>query len=263
MNNIQLVVATRNRHKVLEIQKILDSRFRCVPLTDFSDPPEVEEDETTFSGNATHKSRKLALWLARSEQAQAVVLVGQSPVFVLADDSGLEVDVLDGAPGVRSARFSALDSRRTGNSPDAENNAKLLRLLREVPMARRTARFRCALALTVVPVWMAGPPGSKNDLEFSAGLLGSESFGMSTRGKNPAETGEMETRIFEGACEGHIVFEPRGEAGFGYDPLFVPVGYSLTFAELGEEVKNGISHRARALAALRNYLGQSVRRGGV
>jgi XTP/dITP diphosphohydrolase len=137
--------------------------------------------------------------------------------FVLADDSGLEVDVLDGAPGVNSARFAALDTGRPGNSSDADNNAKLLRLLRDVPPEKRTARFRCVLAF--VPVH---PPSAI-----------------------------PQPRFFEGVCEGRIGDAPRGQGGFGYDPLFIPNGFNQTFAELGEETKNRLSHRARALAALK------------
>ena len=145
--------------------------------------------------------------------------------FVLADDSGLEVDALGGAPGVHSARFAALDDDRKGNSPDAENNSKLMRLLSAVPEGGRTARFRCVLALTpVVP------------------------------GLTPDELADA-TRCFDGACEGRIATGAVGQGGFGYDPLFVPEGYPASFAELGEAVKNQLSHRARALAKLRSYLG--------
>jgi len=146
---------------------------------------------------------------------------------VLADDSGLEVDALGGAPGVHSARFAALElgkrsSSETAheNSPDAANNEKLLRLLAGVPREKRTARFRCALALVEIT-----PP---------AGIGGPQ--------------------LFEGVCEGRIGFAPSGQRGFGYDPLFTPLGHDQSFAELGDEVKNKLSHRAQALAKLRAYL---------
>jgi XTP/dITP diphosphohydrolase len=148
-----------------------------------------------------------------------------TPNFVLADDSGLEVDALNGAPGVHSARFAALDRsadhRSAGNSLDTDNTAKLLRLLKDVPLEKRTARFRCVLAL-------AQSENPKSEIQ------------------NP--------QLFDGVCEGRIGFAPRGSNGFGYDPLFIPTGYEQSFAELGEEVKNRLSHRARALAKLRDYL---------
>jgi XTP/dITP diphosphohydrolase len=142
--------------------------------------------------------------------------------WVLADDSGLEVDALGGAPGVHSARFAALDTGRRGNSPDAENNAKLLRLMAGIAPERRTARFRCALALTPV-------------------LAGADAAAMAAA-----------TRDFDGVCEGSLLERPSGSGGFGYDPLFVPQGWDRPFAELGAEVKNRLSHRARALEALRD-----------
>ncbi len=153
-------------------------------------------------------------------------------MYVLGDDSGLEVDALNGAPGVHSARFAALDTGSPGNSPTADNNAKLLRLLRDVPLDQRTARFRCVLALTPV-------------LRLESGSASPVCY---------ADEVELQTELFEGACEGRIGFAPRGQGGFGYDPLFTPEGYEATFAELGEEVKNGISHRAKALVKLKQRL---------
>jgi XTP/dITP diphosphohydrolase len=151
---------------------------------------------------------------------------------VLADDSGLEVDALHGAPGVHSARFAALDKGQPGNSPTADNNAKLLRLLKDVPREKRTARFRCVLALT--PVFRS-KGGSASPVCY-------------------ADEAELQTELFVGACEGRIGLAPRGQGGFGYDPLFIPAGRNATFAELGEGVKNGMSHRARALEKLKRHL---------
>ena len=153
-------------------------------------------------------------------------------MFVLADDSGLEVDALKGAPGVHSARFAALDTGGAGNSPTAANNAKLLRLLKGVPLEKRTARFRCVMALT--PVLSARPANASP-------VCAADAF-------------ELQTELFEGTCEGRIEFQERGEGGFGYDPLFVPEGHEQTFGELPEEVKNRLSHRARALAKLKEKL---------
>jgi len=224
----KLILATRNPHKVGEIQAILGQGFLCVCMADYPGAPVAAESAGSFAGNATQKSVLLAQWL--STRAGACLGLREGP-FVLADDSGLEVDALNGAPGVHSARFAALDNER-GNSGDAENNAKLLRLLRGVPWERRTARFRCVLALT--PVMEPAPSTASPVCEL-------DEF-------------EAATRLFEGRCEGRIGFEPRGAGGFGYDPLFIPEGYEATFAELGEEVKNGLSHRARALAALKAAL---------
>ncbi len=226
-----IVLATRNAHKAAEIQTILGERFRLLSLKDFPGAPTVVEDATTFAGNATKKALELAGWLAG--QPDKFECPGpESRVLVLADDSGLEVDALNGAPGVHSARFAALDSGKPGNSPDAENRAKLLRLLEEVRPEQRTARFRCVLALA--PVIGPGP--------------------QTTSPVCYADEMEIEMRLFDGACEGTITFAPRGEGGFGYDPLFIPTGQRKTFAELGEEVKNQLSHRAKALEKLKEHL---------
>jgi len=213
---ITLLIATRNAHKVAELQSILGPAFHCHPLSEYSGAPEVVEDQATFAGNAAKKAEELANWLTTNSTLDA-----SRPQFVLADDSGLEVDALGGAPGVYSARFAALDGGSYGNSPTAANNAKLLQLLPNVSLEKRTARFRCVIVLTPM-----------------SGLEGAHS---STRG----------TDLFEGACEGRIAFEPRGNGGFGYDPLFIPNGCEQTFAELSEETKNEMSHRAKALAKLR------------
>jgi XTP/dITP diphosphohydrolase len=221
-----LVLSTRNRHKVGEIRALLPTDISVLTLADFPSAPDVVEDAGTFAGNAAKKARELAAWLGHPPGA--AVLAGHgvkdpAKVFVLADDSGLEVDALEGAPGVHSARFAALDTGAAGNSKDADNNAKLLRLLAGLPLAQRTARFRCVIALVSVPTVAGGA-----DASFAVDL-------------------------FDGACEGQILGAPRGVAGFGYDPLFVPNGFSETFSELGEETKNRISHRAQALAKLRQH----------
>lgn len=205
---IRLLIATRNDHKVAEIQAMLGATCQCLTLRDFPAAPEVVEDGTTFGGNANKKALEIARWV--SQQA------GSHPDFVMADDSGLEVDALAGAPGIHSARFAALDSGKHRNSADGENNTKLLTLLKDVPAAKRTARFRCVLALVAVSLQR-----------------------------------ENTTWMFEGVCEGRIDVEPRGQGGFGYDPLFIPKDFETSFAELGESVKNQISHRAKALAKLK------------
>ena len=234
---IILFVATRNAHKVQEIRAILGERFQYLALNDFSNAPNTVEDRDTFAGNATKKAVELAKWLVSDQNA------GRGPrnaeLYVLADDSGLEVDVLDGAPGIHSARFAALDANRnspdapsTGNSSDQANNEKLLELLKDVSLEKRTARFRCVLALTPALV-------------------------VARESSSPvcyADESELGTEVFEATCEGRIGLAPRGQGGFGYDPLFVPSGYTESFAELGEEIKNKLSHRAKALAKLRVHL---------
>jgi XTP/dITP diphosphohydrolase len=233
VSEISLLIATRNAHKAGEIRAILGGGFSLLTLNDFPAAPKVVEDASTFAGNATKKAVELAKWLQRrfpSSQTPDARLD-----FVLADDSGLEVDALNDAPGVHSARFAALDSAKSGNTPDADNNAKLLRLLKEVPHEKRAARFRCVLALAAVGnqgpiVERASPVCYANEME------------------SPVE-------LFEGVREGRIIFEPHGQNGFGYDPLFVPAGFEQTFAELGADVKNQLSHRAQALHKLREYLG--------
>jgi XTP/dITP diphosphohydrolase len=236
----RLVVATRNRHKAEEIRAILGEHFRCLTLHDFPEAPKTVEDAETFAGNATKKAIELARWLAGDSTLD---LRPEAPL-VLADDSGLEVDALEGAPGVYSARFAAAgnpgspSATPAGNSTDAANNAKLARLLEGIPSERRTARFRCVLALT--PVVSTLKPVSSPVCY--------------------ADDCELRTELFVGVCEGRIGFAPRGQGGFGYDPLFIPEGLEQSFAELGEEVKNKISHRASALAKLRERLlsGQSA-----
>lgn len=229
----KLIIATRNDHKVHEIRAILGDNIRYLTLNDFPGAPAVAEDEATFVGNATQKAMALARWLGTVPMS---AFQGPSArVFVLADDSGLEVDALDGAPGVHSARFAALEDRSAagpvagaaGNSPDAANNARLLGLLENVPRPRRTARFRCVLALVEM-----NRPSSIVDGPWPMG--------------GP--------RLFEGACEGRISLAPSGQGGFGYDPLFVPAGFEQSFGELGEEVKNTMSHRAQALGRLKEEL---------
>ncbi len=229
-----LLIATRNAHKVGEIQAILGAPFRCLTLKEFPDASPVIEDANTFAGNATKKAVELAKWLLANNSK--LKIKNSKPDFVLADDSGLEVDALNGAPGVHSARFAALDRSAGGppaspteNSKDADNNAKLLRLLKDVPPEKCTGRFRCVLAL--VPV-------AYEKTESASPVCFAEEF---------------EAQVFDGACEGRIQLTASGGGGFGYDPLFVPEGFTQSFAELGEDVKNKLSHRAQALEKLKKF----------
>lgn len=222
-----IVLATSNAHKTAEVRAILGSTVQVLSLSDFPAAPRPEETADSFGGNALIKAVSLAAWIVESGQEFS------GEVAVLADDSGLEVRTLAWAPGVQSARFAALDDGRQGNSTDAENNAKLMRLLSAIPGAPREARFRCVLAWT--PLSVAEDAGDGESLRSV--LAG-------------------HTVFFEGTCDGRIADRASGRAGFGYDPLFIPAGETVTMAELGEEVKNRISHRARALASLMDALRQ-------
>lgn len=190
-----LLVSTRNAHKVGEIRSILGPRFHVSDLSILSGMPDVEETGDTFEDNATLKAVAASLHFDG---------------WVIADDSGLEVDALGGAPGVRSARYAGVQS------DDAANNALLLKNLLPFQSGERNARFRCVIVL------------ARNGRKLAA---------------------------FSGAVEGAIIDSPRGAGGFGYDPLFVPMGFSETFAQIGSELKNTLSHRARALQGLAEWGG--------
>lgn len=192
----------------------------------------IVEDGKTFADNAKKKSIGLAFWLAMNPRFLALKTGNRSTqLYILADDSGLEVDALGGAPGVISARFAAVDLGVPGNSPDSSNNAKLMRLLADVPQQERAARFRCVIALTQV---VFSTMADKALISTPEGL-------------------EKYTEVFDGTCEGQIAMEAKGKGGFGYDPLFIPKGYDSSFAELNGKVKNKLSHRAQALDRVRKH----------
>ncbi|MDE1170950.1 MAG: RdgB/HAM1 family non-canonical purine NTP pyrophosphatase [Verrucomicrobium sp.] len=193
----RLLVATRNAGKAREFAAMLGGQWRVETLLDHPDLPEPVEDGATFQENAAKKALTIAAHVGPE-------------VAVLADDSGLEVDALDGAPGVYSARYAGEPKS------DARNNEKLLAALAGVPAIQRGAQFRCSLCL--------------------------------------ARGGEV-TAASDGVCRGAILEAPRGAEGFGYDPLFVPEGFSQTFAEMDAAAKHAISHRARALEGLAKKLG--------
>jgi XTP/dITP diphosphohydrolase len=229
MKDAALVLATRNAHKVQEIRQVLGDDFQYLTIKDFSAAPVVVEDGETFAANAGKKAASLAHWLAG--HSASVLPKLKSPdifLYVVADDSGLEVDALEGAPGVHSARFAALDVGGIVNAPDSANNAKLLHLLENVPLGKRAARFRCVLAVCK----MSYATLARKFVTLPAG----------------------QPLLLDGVCEGSITDRPAGAGGFGYDPLFIPNGQSRSFAELGDAVKNSLSHRALALASLRDYL---------
>ena len=193
-----IYLASGNAHKLHELQTALD--LAGLPVT-VSGPdaiggmPEVEETGSTFEANALLK-------------AHGLCEVGPTDAWFLADDSGIEIDALDGRPGVISARYAGLDC------DDEANNDKVIEEMKDVPAQKRTCRFRCVLALV---------------------------------GDNLEET-------FAGACEGTLLFERKGTGGFGYDPLFQPNESESTFAEISLDEKAKISHRARALHLLIDWI---------
>lgn len=200
---MKIVFASGNAHKVAEIAAMLTPHgFEVVPLA-----LTVDEDAPTFAGNAEKKAR---------------AALAQTGLPSLADDSGLEVDALGGAPGVRSARYAADDGLPIEGAVDTANNRKLLAALADVADERRTARFRCAL------VFVDGDG----------------------------------TRIAsDGSCEGAIARVGSGDGGFGYDPLFVLAGDGRTMAQLTANEKNRVSHRSRAMATMAEALRRRYGKG--
>jgi XTP/dITP diphosphohydrolase len=193
---MKVVLATRNGHKIREMLDILGDLqgVEFYNLERFPDSPEVHEDGETLRENAILKAQEAALFTG---------------LLCLAEDTGLEVDALEGRPGVRSARFAGEQA-----SYD-QNMDKVLSLLRGIPEKERGARFRSVVAIA--------EPGTS-------------------------------VRLFEGTCQGRILSQRQGTGGFGYDPIFQPDGYLETFAEMKPDLKNRISHRARALEKVKGYL---------
>lgn len=196
MNKKRIILASGNKHKIQEIKDILkDMDFEIISkddvgLQDF----EVIEDGNTLEENAIKK---------------AVEISRKVDGIIIADDTGLFVEKLNGEPGVYSARYAG------ENATYEDNNKKLLKKLKGISMEDRNAKFKTVMAIVLE---------------------------------------DKSIRTVEGECKGKIAFEPRGNNGFGYDPLFIVDGYDKTFAELGEEIKNKISHRANALKNLKNEL---------
>ena len=187
----KIVFATNNAHKLEEVAAILGDSYEVMSLREIGCNDDIPETADTFAGNALQK---------------ALYVKEHYGYDCFADDSGLEVDILDGAPGVYSARYS-------GGGSEANMDKLLLHLTGK---SERSAQFRTVIAL----------------------LIGED------------------TQLFEGIVRGTIIEERKGEGGFGYDPIFVPEGYDETFAELGAEVKNRISHRAKAVEKLAKYLNE-------
>ena len=192
---MKIVFATNNKHKLEEIKDILGKDFEIVSLAEIGCHEDIPETGLTLEENARQKS---------------TYIVEHYNHDCFADDTGLEVDVLNGEPGVHSARYAE------GTDHDSEANMRKL-LSKMSNVKDRTARFRTVISLII------------NGVEHQ----------------------------FEGRVEGRIATEKHGTEGFGYDPIFIPEGYDKSFAELGEEVKNQISHRARAVKKLAEYLSSS------
>ncbi len=195
---MKIVFATNNKNKLAEIRNILGGHFDIVSLKDIGCDTDIPETGNTLEENAMQKAR---------------YIFDNYGLSVFADDTGLEVDALGGAPGIYSARYAG------GEGHDSEANmAKLLHELGE--NNNRKARFRTVIALLL----------------------------------SDGNTQKPTEKLFEGIVNGSIIKEKRGGEGFGYDPIFTPEGYDKTFAELGIDIKNRISHRAKAVEKLVEYL---------
>jgi len=211
----RLVFATMNKGKLRELRSILqDMPLEILSAGDVDGFSSVEETGETFEANAELKAR-------------AAAEIAGLPV--LADDSGLEVDALDGKPGVRSARYGG------ESTDDSKNTILLLKNLKTVPWSKRTARFRCVVAFTDPdPKGFSPQNPSKEVITFL---------------KNPDHV-----YFAKGKCEGYILEKPKGHSGFGYDPVFYSPDHGKTFAELASSQKNKISHRAAAMKKMIKFL---------
>lgn len=200
---MKIVFATNNQHKLQEIRDILGSQYEVVSLKEIGCEADIPETGSTLEENALQKAQ---------------YIYDHYHVSCFADDTGLEVEALDGAPGVHSARYA--------EGTDHDSEANMSKLLRELNgKENRKARFRTVISYI-----------EKQDV-CPCGC-----------------TSIKKIHQFEGIVNGSIATEKHGTEGFGYDPIFVPEGYDKSFAELGEEIKNGISHRARAVTKLAEYL---------
>jgi len=199
----ELVIATNNKHKVEEISKMISSSIKLLTLSDIGCFEDIPEDQNTLEGNA---------------QQKAMFVYDKFGYDCFADDTGLEVEALNGEPGVFSARYSKDEAPHIPEKNRPEYNMiKLLRKLNGI--TNRKAAFRTSICLI-------------------------------EKGK---------TRFFEGKIEGIVIDEKRGEMGFGYDPIFIPNGFNLTFAEMELDTKNKISHRSIATYRLLNYINSNTK----
>jgi len=191
---LEVLIATNNLGKVKEIKDIVDSpKIKILTMKDFPHLPKIEEDGKTYQENAFKKARKILDYTGK---------------ICLADDSGLEIDYLKGKPGIYSSRWENSDEERIN---------KVLKLLGNVPINKRNAKFVC-VAVLVFP--------------------------------------DGKTYIVKEECNGTIGFKPKGEHGFGYDPIFLVPEYNKTFAELGDKIKNQISHRGKAMRKMINIINE-------
>ena len=196
---IDIVFATSNEGKLREIREVLaDSQFNIITMKQLGIDKQIEEDGDTFYENAVKKAVGI------------MKLTGRS---ALADDSGIEIDFLNKKPGVHSAMFLGADT------PYSFRNSEILKMLKDVPFEKRTARFICVIACAFT-------------------------------------NGDIITS--EGVFEGHIAYEPKGENGFGYDPIFYVEKYGMTSAEMNIDLKNAISHRGKALKIMVDKLTRMI-----
>ena len=219
----KIVFATNNKHKLEEIRSILGEDFEVLSLNDIGCHEDIPETSDTLEGNAMQKAQ---------------YVFDKYGYDCFADDTGLEVEALGGEPGIYSARYAALDGDSSISHDSEANMKKLLRKLEGVE--NRKARFRTVIALLTHPQSL--PKGGKYDV-----------FASMKTNENPSQKEGVRVE-FEGIVDGTIIRERRGGEGFGYDPIFQPEGYEQTFAELGSEIKNHISHRARAVEKLAEFL---------
>lgn len=198
---MDLIVATRNKKKLKEIKELLqDLGLKIISLEDFPNAPKIVEDGKTFDQNAIKKAATIAMYTGK---------------LTMGEDSGLEVKALKNKPGVYSSRYSG------EGATDRKNNLKLLRELKNVPLKKRTARYRCSIAI--------------------------------------ADKSRLIT-VVSGSCSGLIGFRSKGNTGFGYDPLFIIPKYNKTFAELGEKIKHTMSHRAKAIQKAKKVMAGFLRK---
>jgi XTP/dITP diphosphohydrolase len=209
---MKIVFATNNLHKLQEVRQILGDSFEVLSLKDIGCDVDIPETGQTLEENALQKAR---------------YVYDNYHIDCFADDTGLEVEALNGAPGVYSARYAAMEPTGSTDSPKShDSEANMARLLRELSdKDNRKARFRTVIALI-----------QKKDV-CPCGC-----------------TSIKQEHLFEGIVKGEITTERSGVEGFGYDPIFRPEGYDQTFAEMNAEQKNSISHRGRATAKLAEYL---------
>ena len=201
-----LVFATNNAHKLEEVAAMISDKFEIKSLKDIHCDVDIPEDGNTLEANALIKARYIHQ---------------RYHTDCFADDTGLEIDALEGAPGVYTARYGAMDPNAPSNTQSHDSNANMTRVLKElidVPTEKRTARFRTVICL----------------------ILDNKEY------------------LFEGVVEGYILKSKEGNHGFGYDPIFAPEGHKNSFASLGEDIKNTISHRARAVTKLAAFLKQKI-----